>query len=86
MRRSAANRWSDYFQGYRPRPPTFAVRRTRLGTYTTPIANSNGAKLGNEPQKEKGTHDHWIGHKFTLLKTDGGWKIISKVFYLHPES
>jgi len=23
---------------------------------------------------------------FTLLKVDGEWKIISKVFYLHPES
>ncbi len=34
--------------------------------------------------------DNWTGHKFTdmftLLKTDGEWKIISKVFYLHPES
>jgi hypothetical protein len=34
--------------------------------------------------------DNWTGHKFTdmftLLKTDGQWKIISKVFYLHPES
>ena len=33
--------------------------------------------------------DSWTGHKFTdmftLLKTDGEWKIISKVFYLHPE-
>lgn len=33
---------------------------------------------------------NWTGHKFTdmftLLKTDGEWKIISKVFYLHPES
>ena len=32
--------------------------------------------------------DNWTGHKFTdmftLLKTDGEWKIISKVFYLHP--
>jgi hypothetical protein len=32
---------------------------------------------------------NWTGHKFTdvftLLKTDGEWKIISKVFYLHPE-
>jgi hypothetical protein len=32
--------------------------------------------------------DNWTGHKFTdmftLLKTDGQWKIISKVFYLHP--
>lgn len=31
--------------------------------------------------------DNWTGHKFTdmftLLKTDGEWKIISKVFYLH---
>lgn len=31
---------------------------------------------------------NWGGHKFTdmftLLKTDGEWKIISKVFYLHP--
>ena len=34
--------------------------------------------------------DNWTGHKFTdmftLLKTDGEWRIISKVFYLHPES
>ncbi len=33
--------------------------------------------------------DNWTGHKFTdmfkLLKTDGEWRIISKVFYLHPE-
>ena len=33
--------------------------------------------------------DDWTGHKFTdmftLLKTDGVWKIVSKVFYLHPE-
>lgn len=33
--------------------------------------------------------DNWTGHKFTdmftLLKSDGEWKIISKVFYLHPE-
>lgn len=32
--------------------------------------------------------DNWTGHKFTdmftLLKVDGEWKIISKVFYLHP--
>jgi hypothetical protein len=34
--------------------------------------------------------DNWTGHKFTdmftLLKTDGDWRIISKVFYLHPQS
>ena len=34
--------------------------------------------------------DNWSGHKFTdmftLLKTEGEWKIISKVFYLHPEN
>lgn len=34
--------------------------------------------------------DNWTGHKFTdmftLLKTDGEWQIISKVFYLHPEN
>jgi hypothetical protein len=34
--------------------------------------------------------DNWTGHKFTdmftLLKTDGEWKIISKVFFLHPEN
>lgn len=34
--------------------------------------------------------DNWTGHQFTdmftLLKTDGEWKIISKVFYLHPEN
>lgn len=33
--------------------------------------------------------DHWTGHKFTdmftLLKIDGEWNILSKVFYLHPE-
>lgn len=33
---------------------------------------------------------NWGGHRFTdmftLLKTRGEWKIISKVFYLHPES
>jgi hypothetical protein len=32
--------------------------------------------------------DNWSGHRFTdmftLLKLDGEWKIISKVFYLHP--
>lgn len=32
---------------------------------------------------------NWGGHRFTdmftLLKTDGEWKIVSKVFYLHPE-
>lgn len=31
--------------------------------------------------------DNWTGHKFTdmftLLKTDGKWKIMNKVFYLH---
>lgn len=31
--------------------------------------------------------DNWSGHKFTdmftLLKIDGQWRIISKVFYLH---
>ena len=34
--------------------------------------------------------DNWTGHKFTdmftLLKTDGQWKIVNKVFYLHPEA
>ncbi|MFN7944125.1 MAG: nuclear transport factor 2 family protein [Blastocatellia bacterium] len=32
--------------------------------------------------------ENWSGHRFTdqftLLKLDGRWKIISKVFYLHP--
>lgn len=32
--------------------------------------------------------DNWTSHRFTdmftLLKIDGEWKIISKVFYLHP--
>ena len=32
--------------------------------------------------------DNWTGHRFTdmftLLKTEGEWKIISKVFFLHP--
>jgi hypothetical protein len=31
--------------------------------------------------------DHWTGHRFTdlftLLKIDGNWKIMNKVFYLH---
>ena len=31
--------------------------------------------------------DNWTGHKFTdfftLLKVDGTWKIMNKVFYLH---
>jgi hypothetical protein len=31
--------------------------------------------------------DNWGGHRFTdmmtLLKTDGEWKVMSKVFYLH---
>ena len=34
--------------------------------------------------------DNWSGHRFTdhftLLKVDGEWKIINKVFYLHPEN
>lgn len=33
---------------------------------------------------------NWGGHRFTdmftLLKSDGEWKIVSKVFYLHPEA
>jgi hypothetical protein len=32
--------------------------------------------------------DNWTGHRFTdffnLLKFDGEWKIVNKVFYLHP--
>ncbi len=32
--------------------------------------------------------DNWTGNRFTdlftLLKTDGEWKIINKVFHLHP--
>lgn len=32
--------------------------------------------------------DNWTGHRFTdmftLLKVDGVWKIMNKVFYLHP--
>ena len=32
--------------------------------------------------------DNWSGHRFTdfftLLKVDGEWKIMNKVFYLHP--
>lgn len=32
--------------------------------------------------------ENWTGHRFTdmftLLKVDGEWKIISKVFFLHP--
>jgi hypothetical protein len=34
--------------------------------------------------------DNWSGHRFTdlftLLKIDDEWKIMSKVFYLHPEA
>lgn len=34
--------------------------------------------------------DNWTGHRFTdlftLLKVDGEWKIMNKVFHLHPES
>jgi hypothetical protein len=32
--------------------------------------------------------DDWTGHRFTdfftLVKVDGRWQILSKVFYLHP--
>jgi hypothetical protein len=32
--------------------------------------------------------DNWTGHRFTdllsLFKTDGEWKIMNKVFHLHP--
>jgi len=32
--------------------------------------------------------DDWTGHRFTdlftLLKADGAWKIMNKVFHLHP--
>ena len=32
--------------------------------------------------------DNWTGHRFTgffnLLKFADGWKVVSKVFYLHP--
>jgi hypothetical protein len=34
--------------------------------------------------------DNWTGHRFTdlftLLKVDGEWKIMNKVFHLHPGS
>lgn len=34
--------------------------------------------------------DNWTGHRFTdlftLLKVDGEWKIMNKVFHLHPAS
>ncbi len=34
--------------------------------------------------------DNWTGHRFTdfftLLKVDGEWKIMNKVFHLHAES
>ncbi len=33
--------------------------------------------------------DNWTGHRytdlFTLLKVDGKWKIMNKVFHLHPQ-
>ena len=32
--------------------------------------------------------DNWTGHRFTdffnLVKIDGQWKVVSKVFYLNP--
>ena len=32
--------------------------------------------------------DNWTGHRFTdllsLLQVDGQWKVMNKVFYLHP--
>ncbi len=32
--------------------------------------------------------DDWTGHRFTdffnLVKIDGAWQIVSKIFYLHP--
>ena len=32
--------------------------------------------------------DNWTGHRFTdllsLLQVDGEWKVMNKVFYLHP--
>jgi hypothetical protein len=32
--------------------------------------------------------DNWTGHRFTdffnLAKIEGQWKVVSKVFYLHP--
>ena len=32
--------------------------------------------------------DNWTGHRFTdffnLVKFDGQWKVVSKVFHLHP--
>ena len=34
--------------------------------------------------------DNWTGHRFTdfftLLKVDGEWKIMNKVFHLHAEN
>src|SRR5688572_25815811 len=34
--------------------------------------------------------DNWSGHRFTdfftLLKVNGEWKVMTKVFYLHPAS
>jgi hypothetical protein len=34
--------------------------------------------------------DNWAGHRFTdmftLLKVEGEWKIMNKVFHLHPEN
>ena len=34
--------------------------------------------------------DNWTGHRFTdfftLLKLDGDWRIMNKVFHLHPSS
>ena len=33
--------------------------------------------------------ENWTGHRFTdlftLLKVDGEWKVMNKVFHLHPE-
>lgn len=61
--------------------------------------NSNGAAPGVEIRlgsvDVNGTAatvrleiDNWTGHRFTdfftMLKVDGQWKIMCKVFYLHP--
>jgi hypothetical protein len=60
-------------------PPASELKSiSRLSTSKAPL-RSTRVELYN-----------WSGRRFTdmftLLKTDGEWKITSKVFYLHPES
>jgi hypothetical protein len=54
-----------------------------LSPIPAPAARLRHAQLSREIEL-----DNWTGHRFTdllsLLKTDGEWKIMNKVFHLHP--